>query len=97
MHSYILATYIYQLKLYTTQMQPYTSLITVSADYANTTADLRFGPRNRSQCVLIPVINDMVPENQEYFRVKLAMTTPLPGIVLTPDTTTIVINDDDCE
>ena len=47
----------------------------------------------------IPLINDMVPEAPEYFTVMLAMTTPLPGIVLTPDTATIVISDDDgrCE
>ena len=75
------------------------SLIIVSADYANTTADLRFGPSSRKQCVQIPVINDMVPEAPEHFRVMLAMATPLPGIVLTPDTATIIINDDDgkCE
>ena len=69
----------------------------VSADYVNTAVDLTFGPSNKTQCVLIPVINDMVPETLEQFRVKLAMTTPLPGIVLTPDTATIVINDDDGE
>ena len=73
--------------------------MTVSADYANTTADLRFGQSSRKQCVQIPVINDMVPEAPEHFRVMLAMPTPPPGIVLTPDTATIVINDDDgkCE
>jgi len=70
-------------------------LIIASADYTNTTADLTFGPSTRKRCVLIPVINDMVPENQEYFRVKLAMTTPLPGIVLNPDIVTVLINDDD--
>ena len=64
----------------------------MSADYANTTAGLTFGPSIRKQCVLIPVINDMVPENQEYFRVKLAMATPLPGVVLTPDTVIVFIN-----
>jgi len=67
----------------------------VSADYANTAVDLTFGPHNKTQCVLIPVINDMVPETLEQFRVKLAMATPLPGMVLSPDTATIVINDDD--
>ena len=71
------------------------SLVTVSEDYGNTTADLKFGPSSKHQCVQIPVINDMVPETPEYFRVKLAMATPLSGIVLTPDVTTIVINDDD--
>ena len=77
------------------QIQPCASLIIVSADYTNTTAGLTLGPSNKTQCVLIPVINDMVPETLEQFRVELAMTTPLPGIVITPDTATIVINDDD--
>ena len=68
-----------------------------SADYTNTTADLTFGPSSRKQCVLIPIINDVVPENQEYFRVQLAMATPLPGVVLTPDIVIVFINDDDGE
>ena len=42
----------------------------------------------------IPVISDMVLEIPEQFAVMLAMVTPLPGIVLTPDLATIVINDD---
>ena len=74
-------------------------LIIASADYTSIATNLRFGLNSRNQCVLIPVINDMVSETQEYFQVKVAMATPLPGIVLTPDTATIVINDDDgkCE
>jgi len=76
-------------------MQPYVYSILASVDYSNTTTDLRLGPSTRTQCELIPVINDMVPENQEYFRVKVAMATPILGIALTPDTATIVINDDD--
>jgi len=74
-------------------------LIIASADYTSIATNLRFGLNSRNRCVQIPVINDMVPETQEYFRVMLAMTTPLPGIVLTPDTAAIVINDDDgkCE
>ena len=43
----------------------------------------------------IPVINDMIPEVPEQFSVILAMTTPLPGIVLTPDVATVAIHDDD--
>ena len=72
-------------------------LIIASADYTSTTTDLIFGPRNRKQCVLVPVINDMVPETPEQFRVELAMTTPLPGIVLTPDIAIVAIRDDDGE
>ena len=70
-------------------------LIIAPADYTNTTANLTFGPSTRKQCVLIPVINDMVRENLEYFRVKLAMTTPQPGVVLTSDSVINFINDDD--
>jgi len=70
-------------------------LITASADYNSTTADLMFGPSNKKECVVIPVVNDMIPENQEHFRVKLAMGTPQPGITLTPDIVTVFINDDD--
>jgi len=77
------------------QMQPYVSLIIASADYNSTTAGLTFGPSRGKQCVLIPVINDIVPENQEYFRVKLTMATPLPGVILNPDMVIVFINDDD--
>jgi len=47
--------------------------------------------------VPIPLINDMVPEAPEHFTVMLGMVTPLPDVVLTPDTATIVISDDDGE
>jgi len=57
--------------------------------------NLRFGLNSRKQCVLIPVINDMVPEVHESFRVMLTTTTPLPGIILTPDSATIFIDSDD--
>ena len=54
-----------------------------------------FGPSSRKRCVQIPVTNDMVPEVPEHFSVVLSMTTPLAGVVLTPDNATVVINDDD--
>ena len=43
------------------------------------------------------MLNDTVPEVPEHFSVVLFMTTPLAGIVLTPDNATVVINDDDGE
>ena len=45
----------------------------------------------------IPVFNDVVPEAPEHFSVMLSMTTPLTGVVLTPNNATVVINDDDGE
>ena len=45
----------------------------------------------------IPALNDTVPEVPEHFSVVLSMTTPLAGVVLTPDSATVVINDDDGE
>ena len=68
-----------------------------SADYVSITSDLTFGPSSRKQCVLIPVTNDTVPEVPEHFSVVLSMRTPLAGVILTPDTATVVINDDDGE
>ena len=47
--------------------------------------------------MLIPVTNDMVPEVPEHFSVVLSMTTPLAGVILTPDTATVVVSDDDGE
>ena len=43
----------------------------------------------------IPVLNDTVPEVPEHFRVMLSMTTPLAGVVLTPDSATVVIKRSD--
>jgi len=68
---------------------------TASADYTSIVANLRFGRNRRKQCVQIPVINDIVPEVQECFRVMLTIITPSPGIILIPDSATIVINSDD--
>jgi len=70
-------------------------LIIASADYTSIVANLRFGLNRRKQCVQIPVINDIVPEAQECFRVMLTIITPSPGIILIPDSVTIVINSDD--
>ena len=68
-----------------------------SADYVSSTVDLVLRPSISKQCVLIPVTNDTVPEAPEDFSVVLSMTTPLAGVVLTPDNATVVINDDDGE
>ena len=56
-----------------------------------------FGSSSDKRCVMIPVLNDTVPEVPEHFSVMLSMTTPLAGVILTPDNTTVVINDDDGE
>jgi len=40
-------------------------LLIASADYTSITTNLRLGLNSRKQCVQIPVINDVVPENQE--------------------------------
>ena len=68
-----------------------------SADYTSKSIDLIFGSSNNKRCVVIPVLNDTVPEVPEHFRVMLSVTTPLAGVILTPDNATVVINDDDGE
>ena len=56
-----------------------------------------FGPSSKKWCVRIPVFNDMVSEAPEHFSVVLSMTAPLAGVILTPDTATVVVSDDDGE
>ena len=73
----------------------YISDTIASADYTKKSIDLIFGPSISKQCVQIPVINDTVPEVPERFSVVLSMTTPLAGVILTPNNATVVINDDD--
>ena len=66
-----------------------------SADYVSSSVALVFGPSIRKQCVLISVLNDTVPEVPKHFSVVLSMTTLLAGVILTPDSATVVVNDDD--
>ena len=74
----------------------YCTLFTIaSADYTSKSVDLMFGSSNNKRCVVIPVTNDAIPEDPEHFSVMLSMTTPLAGVILTPDNATVVINDDD--
>ena len=68
-----------------------------SADYTSESIDLLFGSSNKKRCVLISVLNDTIPEVPEHFRVVLSMTTPLAGVILTPDSATVVISDNDGE
>ena len=56
-----------------------------------------FGSSNKKQCVQISITNDTVPEDPEHFSVVVSMTTPLAGVILTPDNATVVINDYDGE
>ena len=79
-------------------LNTYYALYTIaSADYTSKSIDLMFGPSIRKQCVLISVLNDKVPEVSEHFSVMLSMTTPLAGVILTPDNATVVISDYDGE
>ena len=45
--------------------------------------------------MLIPLLNDTVPEVPEHFSVALSMTAPQAGVILTPDNATVIISDDD--
>ena len=71
----------------------YISDTIASADYTSKSIGLIFGPGISKQCAVIPVTNDTDPEVPEHFSVVL--TTPLAGVILTPDNATVVINDDD--
>ena len=65
-------------------------------DYTALDAILPFSVCQRTQCVSIPIINDSGLEDAETFTVRLERTSTLPaGITLSPDTTTVEIQDND--
>ncbi len=69
------------------------SLITAPDDYTAMTVQLTFDALNNRSCTSIPVIDDPDFEDPENFTVVIS--TPDPDVTTTPDTSTVVIGDDD--
>ena len=57
------------------------------------TTELTFNADNANQIVMIPIIGDNVVEGTESFSVSL--TTVDSAVMLIPQTTTVIIQDDD--
>ena len=64
-------------------------------DYSPTTATFTFTPANAGsrQCVVIPITDDMVVEDDELFSCRL--TTTDPAVDLDPQEAAAIIHDDD--
>ena len=56
---------------------------------------MTFQPDAKRQCVKVPIVNDDDLENEERF--TLSITTVNDRVNIEPDTTTVVITDDDGE
>ena len=54
---------------------------------------MTFQPDAKRQCVKVPIVNDDDLENEEKF--TLTLTTVSDRVKTEPDTTTVVITDDD--
>ena len=63
------------------------------SDYISVTMDLTFNADNTNRTVMIPIIGDNEVEGTESFTVSL--TTGDSAINLSPQTTTVTIQDDD--
>ena len=67
----------------------------MSSDYQSVSQDVTFQPDAKRQCVKVPIVNDDDLENEEQF--TLTLTTVSDRVKTEPDTTTVVITDDDGE
>ena len=61
-------------------------------DFPNISIDLTFNTTSPTQTVMVSILNDMVPEDLEYFRVALMSNDPT--ITLNPETANITVVDD---
>ena len=62
-------------------------------DFSNTSLSLTFSPSSTTQTVVVPILNDAVPEDMlEYFSVVLMSTDP--AVSLNPMIANITILDD---
>ena len=69
------------------------SLITAGMDFPNTSLDLTFSPSLTTQTVIVPILNDAVPEDMlEYFSLVLMSTDP--AVSLNPKIANITVVDD---
>ena len=62
-------------------------------DYTSVSMDLTFNSGNTARTVMIPIVGDNVVESTESFTVSL--TTGDSAVLLSPQTTTVTIQDDD--
>ena len=69
------------------------SLNTAGMDFSNISIDLTFSPSSTTQTVMVPILNDAVPEVMlEYFSLVLMSTDP--AVSLNPSIASITILDD---
>ena len=61
-------------------------------DFPNVSISLTFNTTSPTQTVMVPILNDMVPENLEYF--SLALMSNDPAVTLNPATIYINVVDD---
>ena len=61
-------------------------------DFPNVSISLTFNISSPTQTVMVPILNDMVPEDFEYF--SLVLVSSDPAVTLNPATANITLIDD---
>ena len=61
-------------------------------DFSNISIDLTFNTSSPTQTVMVPILNDMVPEDSEYF--SLTLTSNDPAVTVNPATADVNVLDD---
>ena len=73
-------------------------LPTEGVDYRGVSTDVTLSPSNSEQCVSVEVVDDSAVELDESLTMSLSLPTgELSSVQLTPNTTTILITDNDGE
>ena len=65
----------------------------VPGDYSSVSQDLTFSQSSSRECLNVSIVNDAELENEEEF--SLTLTTGEDRVNLDPDSSTILITDDD--
>ena len=72
----------------------------MDSDFGNvnpnpSTVTFNFGNQNQALCVTVPIIDDLISEDDESFYALLSDPNNVPGHVLAPNMARITIIDDD--
>ena len=65
------------------------------SDYQSVNQTLTFSPTNTTITISVPILDDQVDEDREFFIVKLALVNEQQNVQIQPDEATVFVEDND--
>ena len=65
------------------------------SDYQNINQTLTFSPINTTITISVPILDDQVDEDQEFYIVKLVLVDEQQNVQIQPDEATVFVEDND--